>query len=178
MKIYQLKFPLIFSAFCGRNNIKPLSTADFGKVMKQVFPTVRPRRLGTRGNSRYCYAAMRKATKLDPPLLPDLSVMRSVHGEVEGLNSGDSLHLLTDREGGGESVDRSSIWPIIQKWAEGLLMAKFDCAKDLADHIVQNKLVGGDSGADKLAKIESNVGKDNKIKDKRKVSDVHEPEIA
>lgn len=52
--------------------IKPLSTADFGKVMKQVFPGIRPRRLGTRGHSRYCYAAMRKATKLEPPKLPDL----------------------------------------------------------------------------------------------------------
>lgn len=40
--------------------------------MKQVFPGIRPRRLGTRGHSRYCYAAMRKATKLDPPKLPDI----------------------------------------------------------------------------------------------------------
>lgn len=50
--------------------MKPLSTADFGKVMKQVYPRVRPRRLGTRGNSRYCYAGMRKRIKLDPPTLP------------------------------------------------------------------------------------------------------------
>ena len=50
--------------------MKPLSTADFGKVMKQVYPRVRPRRLGTRGNSRYCYAGMRKRIKLDPPILP------------------------------------------------------------------------------------------------------------
>ena len=52
--------------------MKALSTADFGKVMKQVFPCVRPRRLGTRGNSRYCYAGMRKKIKLEAPLLPDL----------------------------------------------------------------------------------------------------------
>lgn len=49
--------------------MKPLSTADFGKVMKQVYPRVRPRRLGTRGNSRYCYAGMRKRMKLKPPTL-------------------------------------------------------------------------------------------------------------
>ncbi|KAI4467902.1 rfx transcription factor family [Holotrichia oblita] len=35
-----------YSAFCENKNIKPLSTADFGKVMKQVYPRVRPRRLG------------------------------------------------------------------------------------------------------------------------------------
>lgn len=49
--------------------MKPLSTADFGKVMKQVYPRVRPRRLGTRGNSRYCYAGMRKRLVLEPPNL-------------------------------------------------------------------------------------------------------------
>jgi len=47
---------LLYRVYCERLSIKPLSTADFGKVMKQVFPGVRPRRLGTRGNSRYCYA--------------------------------------------------------------------------------------------------------------------------
>lgn len=52
--------------------MKALSTADFGKVMKQVYPRVRPRRLGTRGNSKYCYAGLRKRIKLEPPMLPDL----------------------------------------------------------------------------------------------------------
>lgn len=61
-----------------RNSMKPLSTADFGKVMKQVYPRVRPRRLGTRGNSRYCYAGMRKRVKLDPPALPNISGTQTV----------------------------------------------------------------------------------------------------
>lgn len=52
--------------------MKPLSTADFGKVMKQVFPEVRPRRLGTRGNSRYCYAGLCKMAHLPVPQLPNL----------------------------------------------------------------------------------------------------------
>lgn len=53
--------------------MKPLSTADFGKVMKQVYPRVKPRRLGTRGNSRYCYAGMRKRVNLSTPTLPEIS---------------------------------------------------------------------------------------------------------
>lgn len=80
-----------YIAFCARVNIKPLSTADFGKVMKQVFPSVRPRRLGTRGHSRYCYAAMRKATKLDPPLLPDLTESKGSEKTVNIL----SIYLYT-----------------------------------------------------------------------------------
>jgi hypothetical protein len=38
-----------YIGYCTTNTVKPLSTADFGKVMKQVYPQVRPRRLGTRG---------------------------------------------------------------------------------------------------------------------------------
>lgn len=52
--------------------MKALSTADFGKVMKQVYPQVRPRRLGTRGNSRYCYAGLKKRVKLEEPSTPDI----------------------------------------------------------------------------------------------------------
>lgn len=63
----------IFRTYCELNNIKNLSTADFGKVMKQVYPKVRPRRLGTRGNSQYCYSGLRKRIKLSAPSLPDLS---------------------------------------------------------------------------------------------------------
>jgi hypothetical protein len=42
--------------------------------MKQVYPHVRPRRLGTRGNSRYCYAGLRKKVKLEEPCTPDCIV--------------------------------------------------------------------------------------------------------
>jgi len=39
---------------------KPISTADFGKLMRQVFPQVKARRLGQRGHSKYCYANIKK----------------------------------------------------------------------------------------------------------------------
>lgn len=69
--------------YCTRNSMKPLSTADFGKVMKQVYPRVRPRRLGTRGNSRYCYAGMRKRVKLDPPTLPNITGTQTVRHKIK-----------------------------------------------------------------------------------------------
>ena len=63
-----------YMEYCNANALKALSTADFGKVMKQVYPQVRPRRLGTRGNSRYCYAGLRKRVKLEEPNTPDCVV--------------------------------------------------------------------------------------------------------
>jgi hypothetical protein len=64
---------VIFRDYCNRNQLKALSTADFGKAMKQVFPHVKPRRLGVRGQSRYCYSGLRKKVTMTSPSLPDLS---------------------------------------------------------------------------------------------------------
>lgn len=72
-EVFQLfNFLNDFREYCGVTGIKPLSNADFGKVMKQVFSHVRPRRLGTRGNSRYCYSGMCKKRTLSVPTLPEI----------------------------------------------------------------------------------------------------------
>lgn len=77
--------------YCNLNNIKALSTADFGKVMKQVFPGVRPRRLGQRGASKYCYSGLRKKWALDPPSLPDLNDNMTKKNVVR------VMHLLSEK---------------------------------------------------------------------------------
>lgn len=57
-------------------NSKPISTADFGKLMRQVFPEVKARRLGQRGASKYCYANIRKKSEydLEKPQLPEIKI--------------------------------------------------------------------------------------------------------
>lgn len=46
-------------SYCDNLGYHPLSAADFGKIMKNVFPNMKARRLGTRGKSKYplseCY---------------------------------------------------------------------------------------------------------------------------
>ncbi|GAA5974505.1 hypothetical protein JCM11641_002061 [Rhodosporidiobolus odoratus] len=37
-----------------RYDVKSLNSASFGKALRQAFPTLKTRRLGTRGHSRYC----------------------------------------------------------------------------------------------------------------------------
>ncbi|RWS15135.1 transcription factor RFX4-like protein 1 [Dinothrombium tinctorium] len=41
--------------FCAKNNIQPVNAASFGKIIRQQFPQLTTRRLGTRGQSRYHY---------------------------------------------------------------------------------------------------------------------------
>ncbi|XP_022340249.2 regulatory factor X 4-like [Crassostrea virginica] len=48
----------LFKAYiihCERNNITHCNPATFGKILRSVFPGVKTRRIGTRGNSRYHY---------------------------------------------------------------------------------------------------------------------------
>jgi hypothetical protein len=73
------------------------------KVLKEIIfgfeiAQVRPRRLGTRGNSRYCYAGLRKRTKLEVPFTPDISQegrggggAESTTGEEEQANAASFL---------------------------------------------------------------------------------------
>ncbi|XP_075145960.1 uncharacterized protein LOC142220620 [Haematobia irritans] len=113
-----------YLVYCDRLKIKPLSTADFGKVMKQVFPGIRPRRLGTRGHSRYCYAAMRKTSKLPAPHLPTLS---SIKDESDGTAEVANVNI-------SNSEDDDS-WVVIKRWAENVLHVKVNDVKDLANQI-------------------------------------------
>lgn len=113
--------------------------------MKQVFPGIRPRRLGTRGHSRYCYAAMRKATKLDPPCLPDLNT------DVSNSNSN----------------SEDDPWPIVKIWAEGMLKTSFASIQDLSVHIKNHLNVSVNGGNSRKIVPKKLLQKD--IKDKKKM---------
>lgn len=127
------------STYCAREDVKPLSTADFGKVMKQIFPSVRPRRLGTRGNSRYCYAAMRKTTRLECPQLPNLCDSKNT-GQLSGS---DRLSAAIDDDDNDEdTIGSLGTWKVIRNWAESLLNTEFKNANELAKHITANYLNG------------------------------------
>ncbi|XP_014845104.1 PREDICTED: DNA-binding protein RFX5-like isoform X4 [Poecilia mexicana] len=44
-----------YKSYCDNLGYNPLSAADFGKIMKNVFPNMKARRLGMRGKSKYPY---------------------------------------------------------------------------------------------------------------------------
>lgn len=108
--------------------------------MKQVFPGIRPRRLGTRGHSRYCYAAMRKTSKLPAPHLPTLTTVKPTKvGEKDG-----GIDLSTNIIDTTEEQEES--WNVVKQWAESMLHVKVDNISDLATHIKANgsmPLAGG-----------------------------------
>lgn len=71
-----------YKAYCDSFTISAVCPADFGKIMKGVFPNMKRRRLGTRGKSRYCYSGIRKKAEMKSPVLPHLelsSTMKPCH---------------------------------------------------------------------------------------------------
>ncbi|XP_065179574.1 regulatory factor X 4-like [Sycon ciliatum] len=66
--------------FCSQHGVQPVNAASFGKVIRQVFPIIKTRRLGTRGQSKYHYygigvksnspyhSAMVSAARRQPPM--------------------------------------------------------------------------------------------------------------
>ncbi|EEB13356.1 rfx4, putative [Pediculus humanus corporis] len=44
--------------FCQTNSMSPLNSASFGKIIRQAFPSLTTRRLGTRGQSQYHYCGI------------------------------------------------------------------------------------------------------------------------
>ena len=119
-----------YREYCNANSLKPLSTADFGKVMKQVYPQVRPRRLGTRGNSRYCYAGLKKRLKLEEPSTPE-------------CGGGKPLKVCADIE--QELNEATSL--LIREWAEKLLTVKFSSLRELALYLIDKMFVDHQSSA-------------------------------
>uniref|UniRef100_A0A3Q4HYX2 Regulatory factor X, 5 n=1 Tax=Neolamprologus brichardi TaxID=32507 RepID=A0A3Q4HYX2_NEOBR len=59
--------------YCENLQQRPLSAANFGKIIRDIFPNIKARRLGGRGQS-YCYSGIRRKTVLNMPLLPNLDL--------------------------------------------------------------------------------------------------------
>lgn len=104
--------------------------------MKQVFPNVRPRRLGTRGHSRYCYSGLRKKGELTPPMLADLFCDS---GAVNSSSAHSQNNQRDISEMPDSANDRACI--LIREWAEKLLGMKFGGMTDLANFLVDKLYV-------------------------------------
>ncbi|RXG68354.1 DNA-binding protein RFX7 [Armadillidium vulgare] len=102
--------------------------------MKQVFPSVRARRLGQRGMSKYCHSGLRKNYVLDVPSLPDLSDTSSNSGNSSCNKSLFGLDSTTDE-------NQKAILCVVMEWAEKHFKMKFDTFKDLAIFLLENNCV-------------------------------------
>lgn len=105
-----------YRAFCEVHRFEPLCVADFGKAMKHTFPRVKPRRLGQRGNSRYCYSGLRKKYSLQPPSLPSLfetnnfnHLSNDIDSQQQNDQPIDNNNYTDDKHGDSTTVSHNPI---------------------------------------------------------------------
>lgn len=99
---------------CDQYGIPHINTATLGKAIRLCFPTIKTRRLGVRGNSKYHYCGIRPATSTEAEFLQDyihksnntagqqsVNAARLAVQEQEGPSPGDGSDEEEDDESDG-----------------------------------------------------------------------------
>nr|ACA57934.1 regulatory factor X, 5, isoform 1 (predicted) [Plecturocebus moloch] len=113
---------------------RPLSTANFGKIIREIFPDIKARRLGGRGQSKYCYSGIRRKTLVSMPPLPGLDLKGS-----EGPEVGPEV-TPAPRD---ELVEAACA--LTCDWAERILKRSFSSIVEVARFLLQQHLISARS---------------------------------
>ncbi|XP_042343718.1 LOW QUALITY PROTEIN: DNA-binding protein RFX7-like [Plectropomus leopardus] len=149
-----------YKSFCDNLNYHPLSAADFGKMMKNVFPNMKARRLGMRGKSKYCYSGLRKRPFVHMPSLPVLDLHKTGDGlQCDVLESPGQLSSIK------EDV-RFAACDLVCEWAQKVLKRQFDAVEDLARFLIDSHYISNKS----LAALTIMTGTATEVKPPQTVS--------
>ncbi|XP_040898911.1 DNA-binding protein RFX7-like [Toxotes jaculatrix] len=128
-----------YKSFCDNLNYHPLSAADFGKMMKNVFPNMKARRLGMRGKSKYCYSGLRKRPFVHMPSLPTLDLHKTGEGlQCDVLESPGQLSSIKEEV-------RFAACDLVCEWAQKVLKRQFDAVEDLARFLIDSHYISNKS---------------------------------
>ncbi|KAI4889651.1 hypothetical protein NFI96_031488 [Prochilodus magdalenae] len=130
-----------YKSYCDNLGYHALSAADFGKIMKNVFPNMKARRLGMRGKSKYpsLELGLRKKAFIRMPSLPNLDLHKAGDGCEVFEPAGQSC--------GGEDEVRSAACGLVCEWAQKVLSRQFDSVEDLARFLLNSHYIGTKSVA-------------------------------
>uniref|UniRef100_A0AAY5KTT9 RFX-type winged-helix domain-containing protein n=1 Tax=Esox lucius TaxID=8010 RepID=A0AAY5KTT9_ESOLU len=117
-----------YKRYCDNLQQRPLSAANFGKIIRDIFPNIKARRLGGRGQSKYCYSGIRRKTVLNMPLLPNLD-LKNDPSELTEL-------VQTYKQEVTEAACE-----LICDWAQKILKRSFDTVVEIARFLVQEHIV-------------------------------------
>ncbi|XP_074121496.1 DNA-binding protein RFX5 isoform X2 [Sminthopsis crassicaudata] len=113
---------------------RPLSTANFGKIIREIFPDIKARRLGGRGQSKYCYSGIRRKTLVSMPPLPGLDLKGSESPEVGPEVSPGPRDELVE-----------AACALTCDWAERILKRSFSSIVEVARFLLQQHLISARS---------------------------------
>ncbi|XP_054461626.1 LOW QUALITY PROTEIN: DNA-binding protein RFX5 [Anoplopoma fimbria] len=134
-----------YKRYCENLQHRPLSAANFGKIIRDIFPNIKARRLGGRGQSKYCYSGIRRKTVLNMPLLPNLD-LKNDPAELTEL-------VQTYKQEVTEAACE-----LICDWAQKILKRSFDTVVEIARYLIQEHIVNPRCSQAELVTSASSAG--------------------
>ncbi|KAJ8335299.1 hypothetical protein SKAU_G00409380 [Synaphobranchus kaupii] len=132
-----------YRRYCDNLQYRPLSTANFGKIIRDIFPNIKARRLvpfeeANQRNCRqwlldptadtYCYSGIRRKSVLNMPLLPSLD-LKNDPSELTELVQTYKQEVM------------EAACELICDWAQKILRRSFDTVVEIARFLVQEHIV-------------------------------------
>ncbi|XP_055648319.1 DNA-binding protein RFX5 isoform X3 [Falco peregrinus] len=124
-----------YKRYCDNLCCRPLSTANFGKIIREIFPNIKARRLGGRGQSKYCYSGIRRKTVVSLPPLPSLDLKVTETQQSE----------LTDLVQSYNSEVMEAACALTCDWAEKILKRSFNNIVEVAQFLIQQHIISSRS---------------------------------
>ncbi|XP_042295652.1 DNA-binding protein RFX5 [Sceloporus undulatus] len=122
-----------YKRYCDNLCSRSLSAANFGKIMREIFPNIIARRLGSRGQSKYCYSGIRRKTVVSMPPLPSLDLK-----ETETPERTEVVQSYND-----EVMDAACA--LTCDWAEKILKRSFNNIVEVAQFLIQQHIISSRS---------------------------------
>ncbi|KAH7914347.1 hypothetical protein BJ138DRAFT_417729 [Hygrophoropsis aurantiaca] len=84
---------------CDQYGIPHINTATLGKAIRLCFPTIKTRRLGVRGNSKYHYCGIRPATSAEAEWLQDYIRKSNNNAGQQSINAARAAQESSENKG-------------------------------------------------------------------------------
>ncbi|NXT96344.1 RFX5 protein, partial [Anhinga rufa] len=123
-----------YKRYCDNLCCRPLSTANFGKIIREIFPNIKARRLGGRGQSKYPSVGIRRKTVVSLPPLPSLD-LKVTETQAE----------LTDLVQSYNSEVMEAACALTCDWAEKILKRSFNNIVEVAQFLIQQHIISSRS---------------------------------
>ncbi|XP_030043426.1 DNA-binding protein RFX5 [Microcaecilia unicolor] len=127
-----------YKRYCDNLRCRPLSAANFGKIIREIFPNIKARRLGGRGQSKYCYSGIRRKTVVSMPPLPSLDLKITDNVELTDLVQVYNKELI------------DAACTLICHWAEKILKRSFNNVVEVAQFLLQQHIISPRSASAEL----------------------------
>ncbi|KAM4690364.1 DNA-binding protein RFX5 [Rhinophrynus dorsalis] len=126
-----------YKRYCDNLCCRPLSVANFGKIIREIFPNIKARRLGGRGQSKYPFTTekgrrefgLRRKSMVSMPPLPSLD-----------LKMAESFELTDFVQSYSNDVINASC-ALICNWAEKILKRSFNNVVEVAHFLIQQHII-------------------------------------